>query len=93
MDMHRVAYAAYYQTEPFAFGADPSLSHATRRDLAPRMGQGYASGVGPSVYAYEADLTGLAPGAMYYVVIRATDDSPQHNEEQNQRVLSGVPGS
>jgi hypothetical protein len=91
LDLNRVTYVAYIQNRPFDFAADPHLEHAERRVLAPHVGAGYMGGVGPARFPYEADLTDLTPGVTYYVVIRAVDDSPAHNEDDNDRALSAVP--
>jgi hypothetical protein len=94
LDMNRVRYALYYKTTPFDFAADPNLSTATRVVLTPTAGTGYAqiwNSVSPylalqNVYPYQQTLTGLAPGATYYFVIRAMDSVG--NEEKNQVVRS-----
>lgn len=91
LDLHRVRYAAYIQDHPFDFAADPMLARAVRQVLTPRMGRGYFEGVGPGLFPYEADLTGLAAGRTYHVVIRAFDESSRRNEERNQRVLFSTP--
>ena len=91
LDLNPVRYAAYVQTTPFNFAADPTLSSATRIVLTPSVGAGYADGPGPSTYPYEAVVGGLAKGQTYYVVIRAFDTSPAANEEQNQVVKTATP--
>jgi hypothetical protein len=91
LDMNRVRYALYYQTSPFDFVGDPTLQAATRRVLVPFVGQNYASGAAPGVYPHEASIANLVPGQTYYLVIRAFDDSPAANEEQNQVVITGTP--
>jgi hypothetical protein len=91
LDYGRVGYAIYYQTTPFDFDADPTLTNATRVVARPRPTAAYAHGVGPGVFTNEATLVGLEPGTTYYVVVRAFDDAPTRNEDANQIVLSGVP--
>lgn len=91
LDLHPVRYAAYVQTVPFNFAADPSLASANRILLTPEVGAGYADGPGPTTFPYQAVIGGLTPGQTYYVVIRAFDASPAANEERNQVVRSGVP--
>jgi hypothetical protein len=88
--MSRVGYAAYYQTAPFDFAADPKLSQAVRVVLSPRVPAAYTSGVGPKIYPNEATITGLVPGTRYNVVIRAFDAAPAANEETNRIVLGGI---
>lgn len=91
LDLNRVRYALYVQAAPFDFGADPSLSRATRVVLEPRVGKGYADGVGPATYANEATVGGLTPGVTYHLVLRAFDASPAAHEERNTVVLTAVP--
>jgi hypothetical protein len=93
LDLNRVGYALYYQTTPFDFTADPTLGHAVRTVLTPALPRSYGQGVGPGVYPFEATVTSLLPGTMYYFVIRAFDQSPAHNEEHNQTVLTAVPAA
>ena len=88
---HRVRYVAYYQDHPFDFAADPHLLTATRVELAPRTGVGYVDGVGPGRFPYEADLLGLTPGAAWAIVVRAVDDAPAANEDDNQHVVTATP--
>jgi hypothetical protein len=96
LDMNRVGYALYYKTTPFDFVADPSLATATRVVLTPTVGTGYsqvwttaAPNLGlQNVYPYQQTITGLAPGATYYFVIRAFDSAG--NEERNPVVLSAA---
>jgi hypothetical protein len=92
LDLNRVGYAVYSQTEPFDFDADPALASATRIVLPHEHGTDYADGVGPGIYANEAVITGLEPGQTYYLVIRAFDDAAAANEDDNRVVLTGVPG-
>ena len=91
LDMSRVGYAAYYQTAPFDFSADPRLTGATRVVLSPTMPAAYRTGVGPKIYPHQATLTGLVPGTRYQVVVRAFDTAPGANEETNTVVASGIP--
>jgi hypothetical protein len=91
LDTNPVGYRLYYKSSPFDFATDPGLASAARIELAPSVGAGYADGVGPAVYPYEAALTGLHPGRTYYLLIRAFDRSPAENEESNQVVLAGTP--
>jgi hypothetical protein len=91
LDMNRVGYAVYFQTEPFDFAGDPALSGATRVVVRPRPTESYSNGIGGSVYANETTLTNLVPGETYHVVVRAFDDSPLGNEDDNQVVLTATP--
>jgi endo-alpha-1,4-polygalactosaminidase (GH114 family) len=91
LDLGRVGYVLYYQTTPFDFAADPLLCTATRLPLTPQPTTRYGDGVGPGSYPNEATLTNLVAGQTYYLLIRALDDSPAANEEQNQVVLTGTP--
>jgi hypothetical protein len=91
LDLNPVRYAAYVQTTPFNFAADPTLASAMRVVLTPGVGAGYADGPGPTTYPYETVIGGLAAGQTYYVVIRAFDTSPAANEERNQVVRTGTP--
>lgn len=91
LDKNPVTYVLYYQTEPFDFENDPSLSGATSLDLVPEIGDGYVNGTGPNVYPYQAAITGLDPEITYYFLIRARDASEQRNEEQNTVVLTATP--
>ena len=91
LDLDRVRYALYYQPAPFDFVADPGLTRATRVVLDGRPPATYALGVGPGVYAHEATVEGLVPGQRYYLLVRAFDDSPAANQDDNQVVLTGVP--
>ena len=86
LDLNRVGYALYYSKTPFDFVGDPDLTTATRVALTPTIGSGYAAGVGPSAYPYEAAITGLSELSLYYFCIRAFDSAG--NEDTNQVVLS-----
>lgn len=90
LDLHRVRYALYYQTEPFDFGAGAELSAATRVPLPQtQSGPGYADGSSPGVYAHQATINNLDPGATYHLVIRAFDT--RGHEDTNQIVLTASP--
>lgn len=91
VDLNRVGYALYYQRDPFNFSADPKLSKATRVVLTPSMPAEYKNGTGAGVYPYETTIKNLEPGATYYLLIRAFDDSAAHNEDSNTQVIIGVP--
>jgi hypothetical protein len=91
LDLNPVRYAAYVQSTPFNFAADPTLSSAMRVVLTPSVGAGYDNGPGPTTYPYEAVIGGLSAGQAYYVVIRAFDASPAANEERNTVVKTGTP--
>ena len=93
LDMNAVKYALYYQTMPFDFGGDPKLTAATRVDLAPQVPRAYAGGAGPDRFPYEATVGGLAPGTLYYLIIRAFDTSPAANQDTNTVVLTATPTS
>lgn len=82
LDLNRVGYAVYYQTEPFDFVADPALLGATRRELHPVVPTSYRAGT-PGSYANEASITGLKRAQGYHIVVRAFDASPGHNEDAN----------
>jgi hypothetical protein len=88
LDQNAVRYVVYYQTQPFDFGAADPLVAATRVELSPAVGDGYTSGVGPGVYAYQARIEGLSGNDTYYVLLRAQDTSLAANEDSNQVVLS-----
>ncbi|HET6285017.1 MAG TPA: hypothetical protein VFH73_28930 [Polyangia bacterium] len=92
MDGNPVSYAAYLRTTPFDFSADPTLRNATRVSLSPRAPANYIGWGGPGIVANEATVANLVAGQVYYVVIRASDESPSRNEDGNTVVLSGTPG-
>ncbi|MFA5812421.1 MAG: fibronectin type III domain-containing protein, partial [bacterium] len=97
LDMNKVSYVLYYQTAPFDFTADPSLSSATRVVLEPSVGTGYStvwnnddpSAAMEFVYPYEQTISGLTTGNPYYFLIRARDS--KGNEDANQVVLTATP--
>jgi hypothetical protein len=93
LDLSPVQYVLYVQPGSFDFDADPHLRNARRVELVPRPGRGYGTGtgVGPSLYPYEATVEGLDPGRSYAFVIRAVDISPARNEEMNREVRVGTP--
>ena len=91
LDYNKVNYALYYQTEPFDFISDPTLSKATKLILAPEIGDGYADGAGADRYPYQETIKGLEAGKTYYLLIRAFDDSAAKNEEKNQVFLIAAP--
>lgn len=93
LDMNPVKYALYYQTTPFDFAADPKLAATTRVELAPTVPGAYAGSLGPDRFPYEATVGGLAPGTIYYLVIRAFDTSPAANQDTNTIVLTATPTS
>lgn len=90
LDLNRVGYAVYYQTLPFDFAADPTLAGARRVVPAPTAPDSYRTGLA-GTFANEATITGLERGRGYYVVVRAFDASPAHNEEANTVVGFGRP--
>ncbi len=89
LDLNPVQYALYYQTQPFDFVNDPRLTSAVRLVLSPAVGRGYSNGAGPGIFPYEAVVTGLVAGQLYYLVLRAFDTAG--NEDLNQRVLTATP--
>ncbi|MCR9246323.1 MAG: hypothetical protein NXI31_14925 [bacterium] len=88
-DQSRVGYALYVQDSPFDFLADPSLTAAERRVLTPGVGGGYAQGIGPAVYPFEATIDGLTNGQSYWLCLRAFD--ALGHEEQNRVTLTALP--
>lgn len=91
IDKNDVIYTLYYQKEPFDFESDPDLKNAQSIVLSPEIGEGYADSFGADVFPYQAVINGLDADETYYFVIRAKDDSPNHNEEKNTVVKTGVP--
>jgi hypothetical protein len=92
LDMNRVGYVLYASPDPFDFANDPKLSHARRIALEPKAPADYVGqGVGPDRYPHEATLSEFPRGTRQYLVIRAVDDSPDANEDQNTVVLSATP--
>ncbi|MBP5281618.1 MAG: hypothetical protein J6Z22_03875 [Lachnospiraceae bacterium] len=90
MDKNPVTYVLYYQKQPFDFEKDPDLKNATSVELIPEVGDGYVNGVGPNVYPFQATLDGLESKQTYYFVIRARDNSENHNEEKNTVTLKAT---
>lgn len=91
LDKNGVKYVAYYQTKPFDFKNDPDLTSATRVELEPTAGEGYATSASKGVYPYQALIKGLTPGRVYYFVIRAVDKSRNSNEEKNRVFMRATP--
>ena len=91
MDRNGVTYVLYYQNEPFNFKKDPNLEKAQTLELVPEIGDGYENGVGPKVFPYQAKLEGLESKKTYYFLIRARDNSENHNEDDNTVTLKAVP--
>ncbi len=93
LDQHRVDYVLYAQPTPFDFAADPRLTRATRIPLAAAtaMPDDYAQGSGPHRYPYQATVSGLTPGELHYLMIRAVDQSAAANEDDNTIVLAATP--
>lgn len=91
LDMNRVTYELYAQPQPFDFTGDPALSGATKQVLTPVLPDDYAQGVGPDRFPYQATVSGFAPGVQQYLVIRAVDQSPAANRDQNTTVLTATP--
>ncbi|RNC69594.1 MAG: hypothetical protein ED859_07240 [Desulfuromonadales bacterium] len=91
LDMNRVSYALYYQTNPFNFTLPQPLANATRTVLTPSVGTGYNlvwQNADPglalqNVYPYKSSLTltGVQGGTTYYLLLRAFDS--KGNEEAN----------
>jgi hypothetical protein len=91
LDLNPVRYALYLSKTPFDLAGNPTLAGVTRIVLQPSVGKGYENGPGPSVYAHEQTIGGLASGQTYYLIIRAFDTSPQANEDGNQVIATGTP--
>ncbi|HVY36568.1 MAG TPA: hypothetical protein VHM31_01495 [Polyangia bacterium] len=91
LDMNRVTYELYAQPQPFDFTGDPALSGATKQVLTPGLPGDYAQGVGPDRFPYQATVSGFAPGVQQYLVIRAVDQSPAANRDENTTVLMATP--
>lgn len=91
IDLSSVRYTLYYQKEPFDFEADPDLEKAEKLVLSPEVGDGYGYLASRDTWPYQQQISGLEAGETYYFVIRASDYSPDRNEEKNTVVLTGVP--
>ncbi|MCB9555889.1 MAG: hypothetical protein H6707_07285 [Deltaproteobacteria bacterium] len=87
LDINRVHYVLYYQTQPFDFVNDPSLSSATRVTLTPAMPTNYSYAA--TSYPFEAEVGPLTAGTKHYFVIRAVD--AVGNEDDNQEVVEATP--
>jgi hypothetical protein len=91
LDMNRVHYVLYAQTQPFDFAGDPGLSRASRVVLSPTAPPDYLAGVGPGRFPYQATLPGFPAGITQQLLIRAVDESAAANEDRNTVVLSATP--
>ncbi len=87
LDMSGVAYNLYYQEQQIDFKNGPELTDAQKVELTPQLGKNYEKGSSPDVFANQDIIEGLDPSKTYYLVIRATDTSPNQNEEKNLKVL------
>ena len=85
LDLNRVRYVLYYDASPLDFD---DLSSATRIELEPEIGAGYAQGIGPTTYAHQATVDSLARGFTYHFCIRAIDSAG--NEDRNRVVLTAT---
>ena len=84
-------YLLYWQREPFDHSR-PRLKRASHVGLIPEISAEYARwGAGSGRYPYEARVGGLARGVAHYLLIRAEDDSPAHNQDRNTVVLTATP--
>ena len=88
LDFNPVSYALYYQTTPFDFIADPSLTRATRVVLVTTPPPEYASAFSQSTLPFQDTVKDLASGTTYYFVLRSFDS--RGNEEQNTNALSAT---
>ncbi len=86
LDLNRVSYVLYQQSEPFDFVGDPQLASAERVLLTPRQSTDYTT---PAGYPYEDTVTGLTTGVTYWFCIRAVDEAG--NEDANQVALTATP--
>jgi hypothetical protein len=92
LDKNRVRYLLYWQREPFDFAADPDLTRAAHMVLAPEISDDYARlGTGAGRYPNQARVAGFPRGVTEYLLIRAEDDSPAHNQDRNTTVLTVTP--
>ncbi|MCR9248295.1 MAG: hypothetical protein NXI31_24975 [bacterium] len=89
LDLNPVRYRLYYSTLPYsAQFSSIWFSSAATQWLQPAIGTGYAGGVGPGVYPYEGQVTGLRASTRYWFAIRAVDRAG--NADDNRVVLSTV---
>lgn len=91
LDKHRVHYDCYYQDHPFDFSAPDPLADAVVQRLKLNVGRGYSQGSAPATFPNEDVIANLTPGVDYHFLIRATDESPAANQEQNQVTLAASP--
>ena len=89
LDQTGVCYTLYYQQGAFDFDADPDLIKAKKVLLNPTITEDYQKGV-TDAYPYCATVDAMESGKEYSFVLRATDTSPQHNEEKNTVVKTAV---
>ena len=82
LDRTGVCYTLYYQQGTFDFETDPDLKKARKVLLVPTVTEEYEQGKADA-YPYTATIDALESGKEYSFVLRATDTSPQHNEEKN----------
>jgi len=93
LDESGTSYVLYAQPAPFEFATDPTLSYSRRVPLVPSLPSGYAAGVGPGRFPYEATVGGFPAGQTQYLLIRAVDHAAPPNMDANQVVLTAAPGS
>lgn len=92
LDKNRVRYLLYWQRQAFDFAADPDLTQASYTLLVPTVPTDYAgAGTGARRYPNEASIGGFARGVTWYLLIRAEDESPAHNQDRNTVVLTATP--
>jgi len=91
LDLNRVQYVLYAQPRPFDFSGDPSLPGARRIPLVATLPASYLDGVGPGRFPYEATVSGFPTGQTQYLLLRAVDESPSANQDDNQVVLTATP--
>ena len=89
LDQTGVCYTLYYQQGAFDFETDPDLKKARKVLLVPTVTEEYEQGAADA-YPYRATVDALESGKEYSFVLRATDTSPQHNEEKNTVVKTAV---
>ncbi len=86
LDMHRVAYVAYYQEAPFDFASNRPLASATRVPLQVGRPSSYGRGPLSANYPYEAVVDGLRGDRTYYFLLRAVDTLG--NEDGNEQTIA-----